>query len=196
MLLYFIRHGETEWNREKRVMGRLPVPLSEEGIEGVRRTARFLSAEGIGMIYSGTLKRATETSNILSREWGAEIRTDSRLDESAFEEWTGKRYAELKNDPDFVRYGEKPTSSRFSKGEDMRMIQERAVSAVGDIVEEETAERTAVVSHSDVIKPVLVYLLGMDLDGMHRLVISNASVTLADLRSGMPPRIRYMNLKP
>jgi len=166
MLLYFIRHGQTDWNREKRIMGRRPVPINDTGKEGVQKTAEFLADEGIDMIYSGTLKRTTQTAEIFSNVWGVDIQEDSRLDESPFEQWAGKRYKELRGDPDFKLYTAKPTQSNFSENE----------------------------SHSDVIKPALTYFLRMDLDMMHRITIANASVTLVD--AGAAPHIRYMNFVP
>ena len=44
MLLYLIRHGQTDWNRDRRIMGRSDIPLNERGREMVRETARWLAA--------------------------------------------------------------------------------------------------------------------------------------------------------
>jgi len=196
MRFYFIRHGRTEWNSNKKVMGRLPVPLNGEGAESVRRTASRLDGEGIELILSSTLRRALETAGILSDFWGVEVRREKRLDESAFEGWTGKTYMELENDPDFTLYRNKPALADFSKNEGMKEIQARVVQAVEDALKREEAERVALVSHSDVIKPALAYYLRMDLNDMHRLVISNASVSLLEINPGSVPRLRYINLLP
>ena len=193
MLLYFIRHGQTDWNREKRIMGRRPVPINDTGKEGVRKTAEFLADEGIDMIYSGTLKRTTQTAEIFSNIWGVDIQEDPRLDESPFEQWAGKRYKELKGDPDFKLYTAKPTKSNFSENEDMNGIKERVTKFIEEIVRKQN-RKAAIISHSDVIKPALTYFLRMDLDMMHRITIANASVTLVD--AGAVPHIRYMNFVP
>lgn len=196
MRFYFIRHGRTEWNSNRKVMGRLPVPLTGEGAESVRRTASRLDGEGIELILSSTLRRALETAGILSDFWGVEVRREERLDESAFEGWTGKTYMELKDDPDFTLYRNKPALADFSKNEGMKEIQARVVRAVEDALKREKAERVALVSHSDVIKPALAHYLRMDLNDMHRLVISNASVSLLEINPGSVPRLRYINLLP
>lgn len=193
MLLYFIRHGQTDWNREKRVMGRLDVPVNKTGGEEVRRTAEFLSDEGIEIIYSGTLKRTRQTADILSDVLGVNIREDPRLDESSFENWVGKTYKDLKDDPDFKSYTEKPTRSDFSEAEDIEGVRKRAVDFIDDLSLKEE-EKAAIISHSDIIKPVITTFLEMDLDRMHRITIANASVTLVDKRK--EPRIIYMNLTP
>lgn len=196
MLLYLIRHGQTDWNRERRVMGRDPIPLNEQGRETVRTLASTLEDKGIGYIYTSTVLRAMETSHILSEAWNSEIIEEPRLDESLYERWIGKRYSDLKDDPDFKSYTSKPTESNFSEIEGMKDLQKRGIEAVERILNEKRAEQVAAVSHSDVIKPIIAHYLAMDLDAMHRLGIANASATLVHFRDTMPPRVRYLNFAP
>ena len=196
MLIYMIRHGRTDWNDEHRIMGREQVPLNDAGREMVEAVAGQLAGEGITAVYTGTLSRAKETADILASAWGAELIEEPRLDESAYEKWVGMSYSDLKGDPDFDLYGTRPTASNFSSGENMSGIQKRALAAVARIAEEGHGAKTALVSHADVIKPVITHYLGMDLDLMHRLAVANASITLLDLAYPGAPRIRYMNLMP
>ncbi len=191
-----IRHGRTDWNRDTRVMGKKPVPLSGDGVGMVEELAAFLAREDITRIYSGTLRRTGETARILASAWGAEIIEEPRLDESGYDKWVGMRYSELAGDPDFEMYQKRPTLSNFSSAEGMKDIQRRGLDAVARIQEESDGQRAALVSHSDVIKPVIAHFLGMDLDAMHRLAISNASVSLLDTEIAHRPRFRYINLVP
>jgi broad specificity phosphatase PhoE len=195
MFLYLIRHGQTEWNREHRVMGRTPVPLNDEGRAGVGELAGALKVKKIPIIYTSTVERAYETARILAEAWGAELREEEGLNESAFEGWVGKTYHELRNDDEFKLYFESPTRSRFSVGEGMIDVQRRALEAVSRILNQVTSGRAAAVSHSDVIKPVLAHYLGMELDAIHRLSVANASSSLVDFKE-TPPRIRYINFAP
>lgn len=196
MLIYMIRHGRTDWNDDRRIMGREQVPLNDAGREMVEAVAGQLAGEGIAAVYTGTLARARETADILASAWGAILISEPRLDESAYEKWVGRSYSDLRGDPDFDLYGTRPTASNFSSSEDMSGIQERALAAVARIAEEARGGKTALVSHADVIKPVITHYLGMDLDAMHRLAVANASVTLLDLAYPDAPRIRYLNLMP
>ena len=56
--LYLARHGETEWNRIRRVQGSTDTELNAEGIRQARKLAKRLSKESINIIYSSSLKRA------------------------------------------------------------------------------------------------------------------------------------------
>jgi probable phosphoglycerate mutase len=195
MLVYLIRHGKTDWNAEKRIMGQNPLPLSEHGREQVKLLASALKGEGIKTIYTSAVARAKETASILAWEWMAEVIEEPRLNESPFEKWVGKTHEELRGDPDFKLYHTAPTKSRFSADEGMADIQRRALEAVARIVEEAKSEKVALVSHRDVIKPIVVHYLGLDLDAMHGLSVSTASATLLDLRAGLT-RFRYVNFAP
>jgi broad specificity phosphatase PhoE len=196
MLIYLIRHGRTDWNDRRTVMGHEPVGLNGRGREMVEVLAGHLAPERIGAVYTGTLARARETADILADAWGAPVIDEPRLDESAFEHWVGSTYEELAGDPDFVLYQTKPTGSRFSEGEGIAGVQRRALAAVDRAVSEARADKVALVSHSDVIKPVITFYLGMELDAIHRVAVANASVTLLDLDQPARPRIRYLNLMP
>jgi probable phosphoglycerate mutase len=151
MLIYMIRHGRTDWNDQRRIMGRGQVPLNGAGRGMVEAVAGHLAGEGIAAVYTGTLARARETAEILAAAWGAEIIEEPRLDESGYEKWVGMTYYELTGDRDFELYTRRPTGSRFSEGEDMAGIQERALAAVDRIASERRGVKTALVSHADVI---------------------------------------------
>jgi broad specificity phosphatase PhoE len=195
MLLYLIRHGQTDWNRDHRIMGTGPVPLNESGRAAVAELARALKAKRIPVVYSSTVERALESARILASEWGAELREEPRLNESPFEPWIGKTYHELRNDENFKLYFDTPTRARFSNGEGMADIQRRALDAAARIAKETGTGQAAAVSHADIIKPVLAHCLGMDLDSIHRLSIANASASLVDFRES-PPRVRSINFAP
>ena len=195
MLIYLIRHGHTEWNSERRIMGTGAVPLSGEGRGSVRTLANALEGEQIPIIYTSSVERARETAAILADSWGSRVLEEERLNESPYELWVGKKYSDLSGDPDFELYSRRPTEAKFSLSEGMADIQSRALAAVERACAGMENGRVAMVSHSDVIKPVVAHFLGMDLDDMHRLSIANASATLLAPGS-RTNRIRYLNFAP
>ena len=61
---YFVRHGETKWNAERRVQGHTDIPLHEPGRNALQFTAKRLALVHFDFIYSSDLVRATETAEI------------------------------------------------------------------------------------------------------------------------------------
>lgn len=65
--LYFIRHGETDWNKLRLVQGLIDVPLNATGQEQARQLAQRLQAEKLHHIYTSPQKRAYETAEIVAQ---------------------------------------------------------------------------------------------------------------------------------
>jgi probable phosphoglycerate mutase len=105
-ILYFVRHGETDWNRERRLQGQHDIPLNPLGRSQAQRCGvvlRDLLARGGRSItdydyVSSPLGRARETMELMRGTMGLEpglYRTDARLMEISFGRWEGFTYAEL-----------------------------------------------------------------------------------------------------
>ena len=79
MRLILIRHGETAWNREKKVQGVSDISLNETGVRQAHRLALSLKDEKINAIYTSPLKRAYDTARIIGQFHGASIYVESGL---------------------------------------------------------------------------------------------------------------------
>ena len=64
---YFIRHGETDWNKRGLIMGSKDIELNSHGISQAEEAKHGLKDEDIGEIYASSLKRASHTANILNQ---------------------------------------------------------------------------------------------------------------------------------
>jgi broad specificity phosphatase PhoE len=105
-ILYFVRHGETDWNRERRLQGQHDIPLNPLGRSQAQHCGvllRDLLAQGGRSLadydyVSSPLGRARETMELMREAMGLEpglYRTDARLMEMSFGRWEGFTYAEL-----------------------------------------------------------------------------------------------------
>jgi probable phosphoglycerate mutase len=105
-ILYFVRHGETDWNRERRLQGQHDIPLNPLGRLQAQRCGVVLGdllARGGRSItdydyVSSPLGRARETMELMRSAMGLEAglyRTDARLMEMSFGRWEGFTYDEL-----------------------------------------------------------------------------------------------------
>jgi broad specificity phosphatase PhoE len=147
--IVIVRHGETDWNRDRRVQGQSDVPLNEVG----RRQARALSAELNGRVfaalYSSDLLRAHETATILAEPRSLPVVTLPALREKHFGSWEGLTDAEvLERFPHAVEgpWGDGETSARMSV---------RVVRAISEIAAAHAGEGILVVTHGGPIRALL-----------------------------------------
>ncbi len=106
-MIYFVRHGQTEWNRLGRMQGHIDIELNEEGKKQAQIVKEKLSGVKFDKVFSSPLKRAVETAQIIS---GQDIVIDDRLIERFNGELEGKLKEEIEvypdfNDPNDTRFG-------------------------------------------------------------------------------------------
>lgn len=77
--IYIFRHGQTDYNVARRVMGQLDIPLNDVGRIQAAELANKLETATIDVIYSSPLTRAIETARAIADKIGAPIITDARL---------------------------------------------------------------------------------------------------------------------
>ena len=102
--VYLLRHGETDWNKIRRVQGSSDIPLNEEGRRVARLTAEGMRDMPIDLVYSSPLKRARETVEILCADRGVEIVYDERIREIGFGEFEGITWAEIQGKEEYAGF--------------------------------------------------------------------------------------------
>ena len=90
MKLYIVRHGETDWNKERRIQGRADIPLNEFGRKLAERTAEGLKEIPFAVCFASPLRRALKTAELILAGRDVPVIADERLEEIAFGEWEGK----------------------------------------------------------------------------------------------------------
>ncbi|MHA1551932.1 MAG: histidine phosphatase family protein [Candidatus Heimdallarchaeaceae archaeon] len=68
MNIYLVRHGETDYNKERLLMGQLDIPLNEKGLSQAKQVGKVLEDKNITKIYSSDLQRATKTAEIINTQ--------------------------------------------------------------------------------------------------------------------------------
>ncbi len=95
--LYFIRHAESEANRDRILAGRLPVPLTDDGMADARRIAdEFRDIAVPAAIITSPLLRARQTAEAFSTVYGLDPEVEERLTEHHLGRFTGMTYDEVK----------------------------------------------------------------------------------------------------
>lgn len=87
-MIYFVRHGQTDWNKELKIQGQHDIELNEQGIEEAEQLAEKLSEVSFDVAFSSPLKRALKTAEAV---YHGKIIADIRLAERQFGSLEGKR---------------------------------------------------------------------------------------------------------
>lgn len=179
-LLLLIRHGENDFVKTGKLAGRLPeVHLNERGRQQAEELAEALTNIPIKAIYSSPLERAQETAAPLAAKLGLDVQIRPGLIETGIGEWAGQELKALRKLPEWKVVQDAPSRFRFPEGESFAECQTRLVSEIESIVKaHERQDIIACVSHSDPIKLITAYYLGMPLDHFQRLGCDTASVTV------------------
>jgi uncharacterized phosphatase len=146
------RHGETDWNAERRVQGHSDTPLNDRGREQARALADELAGESLDAVYSSDLLRAHETARIVAERRGLGVTSIRDLRERHFGTWEGLTDEEI-----FVRYPEVLDGGPWGDAETQDEMAERVVGALTRIAETHPGQRVLVVSHGGPLRRVLVH---------------------------------------
>lgn len=165
--IYFIRHGETDWNRVQRYQGQTDIPLNDTGRAQAARNGRLLrdvlgaTATDFDFVAS-PLARTVETMAIVRTNMGLEphsFATDDRLKEQNFGHWEGLTWGELPVlDPEgFVARMTDTWNWTPHGGENYPMVLARVAPWLEGLCRD-----TIVVSHGNISRTVRGILLGLD----------------------------------
>lgn len=155
--LFIVRHGETEWNVQKRMQGRMDSPLTERGKENIYRLAKSLEPVTFDAVISSPSGRAHETACILMANRNIPIRTDERLMEINLGIWEGKTRDEMcmEHQTMYGHFRANPLEFKVEGGETFFDIRKRAVDVKQWLLDEFEGKRVLIVSHTILIRSLL-----------------------------------------
>jgi phosphoserine phosphatase len=192
----FMRHGETTWNREGRVMGRNPVELDAEGRAQVAASIAFARLLAPDLIISSPLPRARQSAEIIAEGvGGVPVAEDPQLSEVLYGRWEGMVYDDLVNDTDYINYREHPLDAPTPGGETIVQVQSRGVEAVRRAIADNRDQRILFVSHGDIIRTVLCHFMRLELAHFRRIRVDNAAFSGFQL-IGDFAELKFLNLLP
>lgn len=179
--LLLVRHGESEANKNGIFAGHFDVELTERGIKQAQKTAGYIKENyKVDCVYASDLKRAYKTGSCIADALGVEIIKDPMLREINAGDWDGMKFVDLvRNFPNEYKIwmGDIGKAS-CPNGEDMKMLGERIMSALGKIAEENPAKTIVIATHATPIRIAQTLITDGNLDNMRDITwVSNASVT-------------------
>ncbi|MFF8291730.1 histidine phosphatase family protein [Streptomyces sp. NPDC016309] len=191
--LILVRHGRSTANTSGVLAGRTPgVALDERGAAQAAALPGRLAGVPLAAAVTSPLQRCRETLQpLLDARPGLPLHSEERIGECDYGDWSGRKLAELADEPLMDVVQRHPSNAAFPGGESMRAMQARAVEAVREWnarVEADNGEDAVYLmcSHGDIIKSLVADALGMHLDLFQRIHVDPCSVTA----------IRYTRLRP
>ena len=196
-IFLLIRHGETDYNKKMHLPGRLPnVHLTQKGRQQAQSLADNLATAPIKAIYSSPLERTMETAGPLAKALKLDIIPNPGLLETNCGEWQGQSVKKLRRQKIWQSVQQHPSLFHFPGGESIAECQHRMVQVLESLrLQYSPQDVVACFSHSDPIKQVIAYYLGLPLDNFQRLTIDLASITVLQI-SESGSRLLKLNYVP
>ncbi|GAA1885177.1 histidine phosphatase family protein [Streptomyces durmitorensis] len=191
--LILVRHGRSTANTAGLLAGWTPgVALDERGAAQAAALPGRLADLPLAEVVTSPLQRCQETvAPLLAARPGLRAHTEDRIGECDYGDWSGRKLAELSDEPLMEVVQQHPSAAAFPGGESMRAMQTRAAEAVREwnarVEREHGADAVYLMcSHGDIIKSLVADAIGLHLDLFQRISVEPCSVTA----------IRFTRLRP
>lgn len=173
--LVFVRHGETDANRDGVLLGRLDPSLNAVGRDQAAAVGDRLAQTGAARIVTSPLARAVETAETVARALGIDVFVDDRLIEIEYGEYDGMALRSLPSD--LVEKWRSDESFAPPGGESLAEVGVRMGEFTREYLDALAAGSIVAVSHVSPIKAAVLWALEMPQIYAWRLRLDNASVT-------------------
>ena len=163
------RHGQSDWNQEKRWQGHADRPLTKRGREQAQALADRVAHIELDAVYSSDLQRARDTAAVVAESQGLDLRQLSDLREVDVGSWSGLTRAEAEErfPEGFSRW--RDGYPGWKDGETYEAMTDRVLRAVDEIAAGHEGGRVLVVSHGGPIRAIHAEALGLDVHAYRRL---------------------------
>ena len=193
--LYIVRHGETEWNVIKRFQGQLNTPLTEKGMEKLRKTGKKLENVLFDEVYTSELGRTVASAEIILNENRGyknkklELKKLAELNEVYFGVWQGLTYEEV-----FLKYPEEANNYFYNvknykaenvEAENLKDALERFLKGINKILNRHKSGNILVVTHGTVLEMFMNYVANnsiFDID--ERTLMGNGDYKVFSYKDG------------
>ncbi|MBS1140375.1 MAG: phosphoglycerate mutase [Proteobacteria bacterium] len=181
-----VRHGETEWNAERRIQGQIDIGLNQTGRRQAVAAGRWLKQAGIIALYSSDLKRAWTTAQAIGAELGLTPTAVPEMRERRYGVFEGLTYDEAKaNHPDgYAAFEGRNADYDFENGESLRAMFERVTGKLKELAERHQGGTIAVVLHGGVLDIINRFVRGNPLEMSRDFLIPNAGINWIALADG------------
>ena len=176
--LMLVRHGETEWNVQRRYQGQSDVLLSGLGKQQAELVAKRLTSRGIDAVYASDLKRAWQTAQIIAERNGLDVISEPRLRELKFGILEGLTFDEARERyPEMIDAWLEDFNNTPQGAETIDLFNARIVSLLDDLKGKHDEQVVLLVGHGGSLSEILRVVLGLSPEKRWYLEMENASLS-------------------
>ncbi|MCL2576341.1 MAG: histidine phosphatase family protein [Defluviitaleaceae bacterium] len=167
MKIFTIRHGQTEWNVQRRLQGHSDIALDDVGLEQARRIGLRLASEKVDIIYTSDLMRAVKTAETINAHHGVEIIATPMLREMSFGIYEGMNIEEIAHEIDW----EHPDGSSENRTAAIKRIH----SFLDEVIAKQH-ENIFIVAHYGSIRAAIKYFLETPREETADIQVGNTAI--------------------
>jgi len=190
--LLIVRHGRTDWNNERMIMGQRPIPLNEQGKMQAERIALVLQPSLLSAVLSSPVVRAKETADIIaSKHEGLSTEIDDGLAEIDYGDWIGRTFDDIEacDTGLWMAYKTNPSDVSLPGGESILEVKERVSKSIDSILKRFNDGKVVLVTHADIFKLTLLHLLNLELETLMKFTIDNCALSIVRVYPEVGPRL-------
>jgi probable phosphoglycerate mutase len=182
-----VRHGETDWNIERRLQGQLDIRLNAAGLAQARAVRTGLAGQRFAAVYSSTLTRAWTTAEIAIAGSGLAVSPAPTLRERHYGVYQGLTAAEAAGRYPQIhrRHVRRDIDFDYENGESLSDFAARVMTGLTEIAERHTGETVLGFTHGGVLDIVYRAAIGRGLEGPRDFPIPNAGLNWLDYEDGV-----------
>lgn len=195
MRIILVRHGITEWNKQRRFQGRTDSELSAEGTEqAVKVSRRLATVKSPEIIYTSPLKRAYNTAVEIGKPHKLTPVILPELEEINFGTWEGKSLGNLEAEmgEDFRRWKSDPFFNPPEGAETWPELEGRITFAV-EVMKSSGCERVIAVTHGGIIRAIFAVVLGLSPHSVWNIEVFNCSISCIEFSGQNTVSLLYSN---
>lgn len=180
--IFFIRHGQTLWNQDRKYQGHSDIDLSEQGVEQAQKLADYLVKKQVKLdvVYASDLSRAYQTASIVANSQDIKVIVNQDFREMNFGVWEGLTFKDIQ-----LQYADlaktwitAPENLEIPSGESFAKVKERAEKAIMQILKIHLNQNIAIVSHGGTLRTIFCSLLEIPLTKMWQFKLDNTALTI------------------
>ncbi len=192
--IYIIRHGETDWNRQKRFQGHTDIALNDEGrLQAVRLAMKLADVLPFDRLVASDLLRARETAEILNRGYNTPIAVDEGLREMNFGQWEGLNITAIQERwPDELQEWYTSGQLAVPGGESQEELFQRVWQRFQYWADQEDYQKMGIVCHGAVCGVLICGVLDRPHCEMQKYMLANTGMYVVTVEGGGKYKLKVL----